>query len=104
MVQKKGGTEGYGAHQHSVPLRGRLVFSAHREFSQAIEEALASNASEIVLNLRDVEYIDSAALGMLLVARGKAKDAGKVISIEGTRGMVKQVLQIANFQNLFAIS
>ncbi|GAA5174118.1 hypothetical protein GCM10025771_03040 [Niveibacterium umoris] len=87
-----------------VALRGRLVFAQHREFNQAVDEALASDATEIVLNLREVDYLDSAALGMLLLARARAKEAGKTISIEGTQGLVKQVLQIANFQNLFSIS
>lgn len=104
MVKSKDGAGGFGPLQCSVPLRGRLVFAMHREFNQAIDDALASDAKEIVLNLRAVEYIDSAALGMLLVARSKAKDLGKVISIEGSQGVVRQVLQIANFQNLFSIA
>jgi anti-anti-sigma factor len=51
-----------------------------------------------------VEYIDSSALGMLLVLRDKAKESGKSVRLVNCHGMIKQVLDIAHFERFFEIS
>ena len=51
-----------------------------------------------------VDYLDSAALGMLLLLREKLGNVRKEVELTGTHGMVKQVLEIANFARLFRIA
>lgn len=51
-----------------------------------------------------VDYLDSSALGMLLMLRDKLGGANKEVALVGVRGNVKQVLDIANFAKLFQIS
>ncbi len=58
---------------------------------------------EIAINFKQVDYLDSSALGMLLLLREKSEAAGKSVSLIGLQGMVKQVLEIANFGKLFSI-
>ncbi|HZV54225.1 MAG TPA: STAS domain-containing protein [Rhodocyclaceae bacterium] len=87
-----------------IRLQGRFDFNAHREFREAIDAALADTAShEVVVDLAEVDYLDSSALGMLLMLRDKAKGLGRSVSLTNCRGAVKQVLDIANFGKLFAI-
>ncbi len=87
----------------TIQLKGRFVFQMHREFSAALSDALQPGAAELVIDLADVCYIDSAALGMLLIARSRALECGRRVAIEGAAGDVLQVLQIANFEKLFEI-
>ena len=87
-----------------VALRGRFDFNAHREFREAVDKAMAESAGEVCIDLADVDYLDSSALGMLLMLRDKAKSAGKSVSLANCRGAVKQVIDIANFGKLFPIS
>jgi len=84
-------------------LRGRFDFSAHRGFSDGLEQALAALPRDIQVDLSDVDYIDSSALGTLLVAQDRAKAAGKSISLGNAKGTVQQVLEIANFHKRFTI-
>ena len=87
-----------------IQLQGRLVVNALREFREAVDSALAGTAKEIQVDLGGVDYLDSSALGMLLMLRDKAKGAGREVSLAKCTGAVKQVLDIANFGKLFAIA
>jgi HptB-dependent secretion and biofilm anti anti-sigma factor len=88
-----------------IRLLGRFDFNAHREFREAVDAVLADGeARDLAVDLGGVEYLDSSALGMLLMLRDKAKVTGKTITLTNCRGVVKQVLDIANFSKLFAIA
>ena len=87
-----------------IHLSGRFDFNAHREFRDAVEQALGGGASrEVQVDLGGVDYLDSSALGMLLMLRDKARSLGKDVSLANCRGAVKQVIEIANFAKLFSI-
>lgn len=88
----------------AIVLEGRFDFNAHREFRDAVEQVAKDAAREIRVDLNQVDYIDSSALGMLLMLRDKAKATGKEVVLAGARGAVKQVLDIANFGKLFQIA
>lgn len=87
-----------------IKLVGRFDFNAHRNFREALDKALAQpGAPAIHLDMGEVSYLDSSALGMLLMARDKAKACGKAVSLANTKGNVRQVLDIANFGKLFPL-
>lgn len=97
-VEKRGETA-------KLTLTGRFDFSSHREFRNACDEALQTpEIKEIEANLKHVDYLDSSALGMLLLLREKAHNANLKVSLTNCTGLVQQVLDVANFQRLFAIS
>lgn len=86
-----------------VRLQGRFDFNSHREFRDAIESALKEPGREVMVDLAGVDYLDSSALGMLLMLRDKSRSVDKTVSLANCRGAVKQVLDIANFGKLFTI-
>lgn len=88
----------------TITLKGRFDFNAHREFREAVDQALAATAREVAIDMSGVEYLDSSALGMLLMLRDKAKGATRDVRLQGCSGAVKQVLDIANFSKLFTIA
>jgi anti-anti-sigma factor len=88
-----------------IRLEGRFDFNTHREFRDTSDAALKSEGvQEIQIDLGAVDYLDSSALGMLLMLRDRARNAGKSVTLANCRGSVRQVLDIANFGKLFAIS
>lgn len=89
--------------QAVVRLQGRFDFNAHRDFREAIDAALASPAKSIAVDFGGVEYLDSSALGMLLMLRDRAKGIAREVTLTNCRGAVKQILDIANFGKLFSI-
>jgi anti-anti-sigma factor len=86
-----------------IRLQGRFDFNSHRDFREAVDAALASPATAITVDLAGVEYLDSSALGMLLMLRDRAKGAAREVKLAGCRNAVKQILDIANFGKLFTI-
>jgi len=86
-----------------IALNGRFDFNAHREFRDAVEQAIKDSAHGIRVDLAQLEYLDSSALGMLLMLRDRSKAAGKAVVLAGARGTVRQVLDIANFSKLFKL-
>jgi len=87
-----------------ISLSGRFDFSAHRDFRAAIATQIkAADVQAIEIDLGSVDYLDSAALGMLLLVRDQANNARKTVILSNCRGVVQQILDIANFKKLFTI-
>lgn len=88
-----------------LSLVGRFDFNAHRDFRAAYEPLMTdSEVRNLNVDMAGVEYLDSSALGMLLMLRDKAGAANKALELSNVRGAVKQVLDIANFGKLFRIT
>jgi HptB-dependent secretion and biofilm anti anti-sigma factor len=86
-------------------LSGRFDFSLFRSF-RALYEPLLDDAdiNVIELDFAAVEYLDSAALGMLLMLRDKGAKLGKKVVLSHCSSTVQQLLEVANFHQLFEIS
>jgi len=88
-----------------IHLSGRFDFNTHHEFRGAVEPlAAASDISAVTIDFSNVDYLDSSALGMLLMLRDRMSSAKQEVTLTGVHGNVKQVLAIANFGMLFRIS
>ena len=56
---------------------------------------------EYVVDLSDTEYLDSSALGMLLLLREHAGGESSKIEISQASDEVRKILDVANFGKLF---
>lgn len=88
-----------------IYLIGQFDFNAHKAFRQASQELLDNgDISEIQVDFEQVPYLDSSALGMLLLLKERAASAGKALALVNCKETVRQVLEIACFNKLFNIS
>ncbi|MEY4577817.1 MAG: hypothetical protein RL701_2520 [Pseudomonadota bacterium] len=85
-----------------IKINGRFDFSCHNDFREAY--AAAPSGTEFVVDMGGTSYMDSAALGMLLLLREHVQQQGGRVSITNCRGQTYDVLQIANFHRLFKIA
>ncbi len=86
-----------------LALSGRLDFTARHDFQGAIQQAKDSGAKLIVLNIKDISFIDSAALGMLMVAF-KDLQQGKVrLVIAEPQPYVQKIFALANLSNIVSV-
>ncbi|MBF8779251.1 STAS domain-containing protein [Pseudomonas fulva] len=88
----------------TIKIRGRFDFGKHQDFRNAYEH-LPARAESVVVDLGAATYLDSSALGMLLLLRDHQgeQDAGR-IQVINTSSDVYQILAISNFTQLFEIS
>ncbi len=90
-------------HVLQIKVRGRFDFNMHQEFRQAIDRVEAG-ISKIEVDLSNTDYLDSSALGMLLLLRDKMSGDRSAVSIKGAAKDVKKILEIANFDKLFTLA
>lgn len=84
----------------NITVSGRFEFSVHHRFRDVTN--LAQNGvKQIVVDLAKTEYLDSSALGMLLVLRDKFVGDKNAIQIKNAKNDVKKILEVANFNELF---
>lgn len=88
----------------SITVNGRFDFSIHRDFRASYEQILNTDGvHELDVDMKNVDYVDSSALGMLLLLREKALAKNIQMKLLGTQSAVRQVLEVANFGRLFNI-
>ncbi|WP_283789834.1 STAS domain-containing protein [Bermanella sp. WJH001] len=86
----------------TVTVEGRFDFSAHQEFRDAYEDA-GAGVSKYVIDMSKASYLDSSALGMLLLLRDHAGGESSNVRITRCNADVKKILTISNFEQLFTI-
>lgn len=88
-----------------IVMRGRFAFSAHRAFRSACNTALdARNVMRLQIDMHEVEDLDSAALGMLLLLHERAHARGKDIALVICSRRVHRLLDVAGFTRYFTIT
>jgi anti-sigma B factor antagonist len=87
-----------------VALNGRIVLG---EESTALREKLksliAGGKQKIVLNMADIDYIDSSGLGALVAAHLSAKNAGASIRLCNLGKKFHEVMQLTKLLTIFDV-
>ncbi|HYB61640.1 MAG TPA: STAS domain-containing protein [Methylomirabilota bacterium] len=87
-----------------VSLEGRIVLG---EESNALREKvkgfLAGGKKNIVLNMSNVTYIDSAGLGTLVASHHSAKTHGASLKLSNLGQKFQEVLQVTKLLTVFEV-
>ncbi len=87
-----------------VDLDGRLTLGeATGMLREAIRDLVAQNKTNIVLNFKNLEYMDSAGLGELVSAYTSAKNAGGKVKMVNMGGRALDLLQVTKLMTLFEL-
>lgn len=92
-----------GAAGPTLVLRDQLTFADRDLFDGVIDRLLARRSPAVAVDLGGLEYMDSAGLGMLLTLRDRADASQAAVRLLHPRGEVKDLLELACFDTLFAI-
>ena len=84
----------------TIKPHGRFDFRVQQDFRQAYEPQL-STTKKFVVDLGGVSYLDSSALGMLLVLKKDAEGHGSSVELRGAQDAVARILEVSNFGSLF---
>ena len=87
----------------TILIQGRFDFGAHQEFRNAYER-VNSTPQRYVVDLKETTYLDSSALGMLLLLRDHAGGDSAQIRLLNCNPDVRKILAISNFEQLFNIA
>lgn len=84
-----------------VQISGSFTFRDHDTFFEIVSLIKTAQDKRIVFNMTDCDFIDSAALGMFVIAHDEASSKGVELSIKGVKGKVKDVMYAARFDSLY---
>ena len=85
-----------------IQVSGRFDYSCHESF-RAAYEGCDEPCERFEIDLTEAEYLDSSALGMLLILRDHAGGDAANIEIQNCTPGVRKAFTISNFDRLFVI-
>lgn len=85
-----------------VLLSGQFTFADNAKFKQMMAALEKTPAKAVILNFSGVDFIDSGALGMLLLFRDEYQKKKISVTLEKARGQVEKIFTIARFDQLFS--
>ncbi|GJL67167.1 MAG: hypothetical protein NPIRA05_21380 [Nitrospirales bacterium] len=84
----------------TITLWGRFDSRRREEFLTAFQQAQKANTKEIVIDLQQVTFIDSAAVGLLIVVHKKCQQPPKDLRLCVVEGSVKQTLDFLRITDI----
>ena len=84
-----------------IVFTGSFTFRDPDTFFEVISLIKNGNLEKVVFDLTDCDFIDSAALGMFVIAHDEASSKAVRLSIKGAQGKVKEVMYAARFDSLY---
>jgi len=87
----------------TLTIKGRFDFVQHQDFRHAYER-LDHRPDQFVVDLKDTTYVDSSALGMLLLLRDYPGGDESDVRIVNCNAGVRKIFATSNFDKLFDIS
>ncbi len=91
-----------GTKKHVV-FYGNIVPSSRAKFLEMAESLKTAEQKQWVLEVDELDYIDSAGLGMLIEFNEKARANGVEVALSGAQGVVKRMFALSKFEELFEI-
>lgn len=85
----------------TIKVSGRFDFAVQNEFRDCYYNVGENKEANFVIDMGNTNYMDSSALGMLLMMREYLGGASANISITNCSLDIKNILTVANFQSLF---
>ena len=86
-----------------VDCSGRVVFGEESASLRDMVKKLLAESPKVVLNLREVNYIDSGGLGTLVSLYTTARNAGGAVKLARLSQRVGDLLQITKLLTIFEV-
>ena len=88
----------------AIECSGRIVFGEESALLRdEVKQAIADNVKRIVLNLGQINYIDSGGLGTLVALHTTAHNAGGAIRLANLTQRVGDLLQVTKLLTVFEV-
>jgi anti-sigma B factor antagonist len=86
--------------ENEIALSGRLDASQIEKAKSVLDQIKTS----AIVNCKDLEYISSAGLGVLLMTQKRLVQSGSALKIANLNSHIKDVFKYSGFDKIFEIS
>ncbi|PCI08941.1 MAG: anti-anti-sigma factor [Gammaproteobacteria bacterium] len=87
-----------------ISITGRFDYKISQDFRDTYRQIPGQEGVSYHIDLSNATYMDSSALGMLLLLREHAKSREGSVIIEQPSKQIDGILKVANFEQLFNIN
>jgi len=87
-----------------VTMQGQLTLGLNLKLADSqVHAAIAEGANKLVFDLTDLDYIDSAGLGMLVFTYGTLNEKGGTLRLCGVASRIASVLKLTKTDELMGM-
>jgi len=86
----------------TIKINGKFDFSLHNDFRKSYKDVTLSSGVYIV-DLSGTDYLDSSALGMLLLLKEHADSQSSTVKLTNFNDEIREILTIVSFDKLFSV-
>lgn len=87
----------------AIRINGRMTHSDYKGFREILAHINQERPPRVVFDLAQVDFVDSSALGMLLIVRDAAVQDQREVVLRGATGQVLKLIDIGKLRKYFTV-
>ena len=80
----------------TLKLEGGFTYTQRKLFQETIKNLSSKNVEHIIIDLAQVAFLDSAALGLLMITHRQLLADKRKLSLAYPQATVRQIIELAN--------
>jgi len=80
----------------TLKLEGNFTYTQRKPFQEMLKSVAVDGVDQIVIDLSQVAFLDSAALGLLMISHRQVQAEKRTLSLAYPQPTVRQIIELAN--------
>lgn len=80
----------------TLKLEGNFTYTQRKPFQEVLKSICTDQVEEVVIDLSQVTFLDSAALGLLMISHRQLDAEKRKFSLAYPQPTVRQIIELAN--------
>ncbi len=80
----------------TLKLEGGFTYTQRKLFQETVKNLSSKNVEHIIIDLAQVAFLDSAALGLLMITHRQLLADKRKLSLAYPQATVRQIIELAN--------
>lgn len=87
----------------NIKASGALTFDDHNTIKRLIEEVGDHSVNAVVIDMQDIPAIDSAGIGLLLLAHDKLQQKGQELTLSKPQAAARKIIELGKVHDLVKV-
>jgi anti-sigma B factor antagonist len=87
-----------------IDIKGEMDLYNAFKLKDIVKAMFERKVKEFVINLEEVQYIDSSGIGAILFVFGEMKQRGLALAVAGAHGPVKRVIELTKLDGYLPLT
>ena len=84
-------------------VTGEIDVHTAKEFKEAVDALIGAGQKHVVLDMRQVTYMDSSGFGTLLSATKRVRPRGGSVNLAGCTSAINRIMHITRLDSIFGV-